>query len=124
MPEYAPEPGEHAEPIAMGRQTIWGGRGKPPSREVMSAAAKNARGEMMQRIREKNASSPPSGGRGRPAAGGRPGHGGGGGAGHGGGAGAPRPAGSGRPAPRANAGRPSSGGRPRPSGAAPARAAR
>ena len=124
MPEYGPEQGEQAEPIAMGRQTIWGGRGRPPSREVMSAAAKNARGEMMQRIREKNASSPPSGGRGRPAAGGRPGHGGGGGAGHGGGAGAPRPAGSGRPAPRANAGRPSSGGRPRPSGAAPARAAR
>ena len=123
MPEYGPEQGEQAEPIAMGRQTIWGGRGRPPSREVMSAAATNARGEMMQRIREKNASSPNGGGggggRGRPAAGGRPSHGGGGS-----GTGAPRPAGSGRPAPRANAGRPSSGGRPRPSGAAPARAAR
>ncbi|MCF8168760.1 MAG: DEAD/DEAH box helicase, partial [Rhodoferax sp.] len=32
---FAPEPGEKAEPIAMGRQTIWGGAGKPPSRDVM-----------------------------------------------------------------------------------------
>ena len=32
---FAPEPGERAEPIAMGRQTIWGGLGKPPSRDVM-----------------------------------------------------------------------------------------
>ena len=49
---FGPEPGEKAEPIAMGRQTIWGGAGKPPSRDVMMAAAKAARGEMMQRIRE------------------------------------------------------------------------
>jgi ATP-dependent RNA helicase RhlE len=49
---FAPEPGERAEPIAMGRQTIWGGLGKPPSREVMAAAAKAARQEMMQRIRD------------------------------------------------------------------------
>ena len=117
MPEYAPEPGEHAEPIAMGRQTIWGGRGKPPSREVMSAAAKNARGEMMQRIREKNAASPNGGvgggGRGRSApAGARSSHGGGGTGG------APRPVAGGRPAPRASAGRPGSGGRARPSGGA------
>jgi ATP-dependent RNA helicase RhlE len=49
---FAPEPGERAEPIAMGRQTIWGGLGKPPSREVMQAAAKAARSEMMQRIRD------------------------------------------------------------------------
>ena len=49
---FGPEPGEKAEPIAMGRQTIWGGAGKPPSREVMAAAAKAARAEMMQRIRE------------------------------------------------------------------------
>ena len=49
---FGPEPGEKAEPIAMGRQTIWGGAGKPPSREVMAAAAKSARQEMMQRIRE------------------------------------------------------------------------
>ncbi len=39
MPEFGPEPGEKAEPIAMGRQTIWGGAGKPPSRDVMQAAA-------------------------------------------------------------------------------------
>ena len=48
---FGPEPGEKAEPIAMGRQTIWGGAGKPPSREVMQAAAKAARSEMMERIR-------------------------------------------------------------------------
>ncbi|WP_460489457.1 DEAD/DEAH box helicase [Curvibacter fontanus] len=52
---FAPEPGERAEPIAMGRQTIWGGAGKPPSREVMAAAAKNARSEMMQRMRDNKA---------------------------------------------------------------------
>ncbi len=49
---FMPEPGEKAEPIAMGRQTIWGGAGKPPSRDVMQAAAKAARSEMMQRVRE------------------------------------------------------------------------
>jgi ATP-dependent RNA helicase RhlE len=49
---FGPEAGERAEPIAMGRQTIWGGLGKPPSREVMAAAAKAARSEMMQRIRD------------------------------------------------------------------------
>ena len=49
---FLPEAGERAEPIAMGRQTIWGGLGKPPSREVMMAAAKAARQEMMQRIRD------------------------------------------------------------------------
>lgn len=49
---FEPEPGEKAEPIAMGRQTIWGGAGKPPSREVMQAAAKAARNEMMQRMRD------------------------------------------------------------------------
>ena len=48
---FGPDEGEKAEPIAMGRQTIWGGAGKPPSREVMQAAAKAARGEMMERIR-------------------------------------------------------------------------
>ncbi len=53
---FAPEPGERAEPIAMGRQTIWGGLGKPPSREVMAAAAKAARQEMMQRIRDNKGS--------------------------------------------------------------------
>ncbi len=52
---FAPEPGERAEPIAMGRQTIWGGAGKPPSREVMAAAAKAARSEMLQRMRDNKA---------------------------------------------------------------------
>ena len=52
---FEPEPTERAEPIAMGRQVLWGGAGKMPSREVMNAAAKAARGEMMQRIRERKA---------------------------------------------------------------------
>ena len=52
---FGPEPGERAEPIAMGRQTIWGGAGKPPSREVMAAAAKAARTEMLQRMRDNKA---------------------------------------------------------------------
>lgn len=56
VPGYMPEPGEKAEPIAMGRQTIWGGAGKPPSRDVMQAAAKAARTEMLQRVRENKAS--------------------------------------------------------------------
>ncbi|MEF9948239.1 MAG: DEAD/DEAH box helicase [Comamonas sp.] len=65
---FGPEEGEVAEPIAMGRQTLWGGAGKPPSRDVMQAAAKAARQEMMDRIRTNKA---PNGGRGgarRPAA--------------------------------------------------------
>ncbi|RMX00969.1 DEAD/DEAH box helicase [Allofranklinella schreckenbergeri] len=53
MPEFAPPEDEVAEPIAMGRQTLWGGAGKPPSREVMQAAAKAARKEMMERIQSK-----------------------------------------------------------------------
>ncbi|QXZ08419.1 DEAD/DEAH box helicase [Comamonas sp. Y33R10-2] len=69
---FGPEDGEVAEPIAMGRQTLWGGAGKPPSRDVMQAAAKAARQEMMERIRTTKA---PGGGGGRggarrPAAGG------------------------------------------------------
>ena len=52
IPGYGPEAGEQAEPIAMGRQTLWGGVGKPPSREVMAAAAKNARREMMERVQQ------------------------------------------------------------------------
>ena len=52
---FGPEEGEIAEPIAMGRQTLWGGAGKPPSRDVMAAAAKAARQEMMSRIRENKA---------------------------------------------------------------------
>ena len=65
--EFMPEPGEKAEPIAMGRQTIWGGAGKPPSRDVMAAAAKAARQEMMQRMREKKGGEGQGrGGRGAP----------------------------------------------------------
>ncbi|HNR84156.1 MAG: DEAD/DEAH box helicase [Rubrivivax sp.] len=66
---FGPEEGERAEPIAMGRQTLWGGLGKPPSREVMQAAARAARQEMMQRIRDNKAAQ---GQRGRAAAPGRP----------------------------------------------------
>ena len=58
---FGPAPDERAEPIAMGRQTLWGGVGKPPSRDVMAAAARAARQEMMERIREKK---PAGGGRG------------------------------------------------------------
>jgi ATP-dependent RNA helicase RhlE len=58
---FGPEHGEQAEPIAMGRQVLWGGKGRPPSREVLNAAAKAARSEMMQRIREnKDKSGQPS----------------------------------------------------------------
>ncbi len=82
---FGPEPGEKGEPIAMGRQTIWGGAGKPPSRDVMQAAAKAARSEMMQRVSESRASQGDRGG--------RPGGGGGGRGGN-----APRkPAGQARP---------------------------
>ena len=49
---FGPEENEVAEPIAMGRQTLWGGLGQPPSRDVMAAAAKAARSEMMQRMRD------------------------------------------------------------------------
>ncbi|MFY7905989.1 MAG: helicase-related protein, partial [Burkholderiaceae bacterium] len=62
---FGPEPGEKAEPIAMGRQTIWGGLGKPPSREVMAAAAKAARTEMLQRVRERKANEQGAKGNGR-----------------------------------------------------------
>ena len=62
LPDFGPEEGEKAEPIAMGRQTIWGGAGKPPSREVMQAAAKAARSEMMERIRSTKTAQPNRGG--------------------------------------------------------------
>ena len=71
---FGPEADEKAEPIAMGRQTLWGGLGKPPGRDVMAAAAKAARGEMMQRIRDTKAA-----GGGRNGGGGRGGQGGEGG---------------------------------------------
>jgi ATP-dependent RNA helicase RhlE len=79
---FGPDADEKAEPIAMGRQTLWGGIGKPPGRDVMAAAAKAARGEMMQRIRDT-----------KPAGGGRNGGGGRGGQGGGAEARAPRPSG-------------------------------
>jgi len=78
---FMPEPGEQAEPIAMGRQTIWGGAGKPPSRDVMQAAARNARTEMLQRVRESKGPQAERGGR----PGGRSSAGGGGRGGNGGG---------------------------------------
>lgn len=59
---FGPDAGEKAEPIAMGRQTIWGGAGKPPSRDVMQAAAKAARSEMMDRIRTNKAGQGGGGG--------------------------------------------------------------
>ena len=103
VPGFEADPGEKAEPLAMGRQTIWGGLGKPPSRDVMQAAAKNARSEMMTRIRDNKGAQPArgvsagggngagngggnGGGRGRGPAGG------GNGGGNGGGGGGRRPA--------------------------------
>ena len=59
---FGPEPGERPEPIAMGRQTLWGGAGRPPSRDVMQAAAKAARTDMMQRIRESKGAAGEGGG--------------------------------------------------------------
>ena len=61
VPGFEADPGEKAEPLAMGRQTIWGGLGKPPSRDVMQAAAKNARSEMMTRIRDNKGAQPARG---------------------------------------------------------------
>ncbi|MDM7456203.1 MAG: helicase-related protein, partial [Tepidimonas sp.] len=55
LPEFMPEPTEKAEPIAMGRQVLWGGAGKPPSREVMAAAARAARRDMLDRMRARKA---------------------------------------------------------------------
>jgi ATP-dependent RNA helicase RhlE len=110
---FGPEPGERAEPIAMGRQTIWGGAGKPPSRDVMQAAAKSARTEMLQRVRDSKAARPGTGGgntgggRGGQGPRGNAGQGGGnGGGGFGGGRG-------GEQAPRPQGARPPQGGRGR-----------
>ena len=94
VPGFEADPDERAEPLAMGRQTIWGGLGKPPSRDVMQAAAKAARSEMMTRIRDTKGAQPArgagggngnGGGRGRAPAGGGNGAGAGGGNGGGGG---------------------------------------
>lgn len=56
---FGPSEGEKAEPIAMGRQTLWGGLGPMPSKEVMQAAAKAARQEMFERIRTHRAKGHP-----------------------------------------------------------------
>ena len=82
VPGFEPEPGERAEPIAMGRQTIWGGAGKPPSRDVMMAAGRAARTEMLTRVRESKGAN-----------------GGGGGGSNGGGRGARGAGGGGRSSP-------------------------
>ena len=75
---FAAEPDERAEPIAMGRQTIWGGAGKPPSRDVMMAAGRAARTEMLQRVRDNKGSNGGGGAGGGSGGGGRGGNGGGG----------------------------------------------
>jgi ATP-dependent RNA helicase RhlE len=121
---FGPEAGEKAEPIAMGRQTIWGGAGKPPSRDVMQAAAKAARSEMMDRIRTNKAGQGAGGGTGGgggergPRAGGSNGGGGGRGGRAGGGAAAGGGSGNGPRGGRAGGGQ---GGGARAGGQAPAR---
>ena len=71
VPGFEADTDERAEPLAMGRQTIWGGLGKPPSRDVMQAAAKAARTEMMSRMRESRAGQPSRGNSGGGGGGGR-----------------------------------------------------
>jgi len=117
---FGPDAGEKAEPIAMGRQTIWGGAGKPPSRDVMQAAAKAARSEMMDRIRTNKAGQGAGGGGG----GDRGPRSGGGGARGGRAGGAPAAAGGGGNGPRggrAGGGGGAQGGGARAGGQAPAR---
>ncbi len=118
---FGPDAGEKAEPIAMGRQTIWGGAGKPPSRDVMQAAAKAARSEMMDRIRTNKAGQGAGGGGGGDRG---PRSGGGGGARGGRAGGAPAAAGGGGNGPRggrAGGGGGAQGGGARAVGQAPAR---
>ncbi|CAN7280729.1 DEAD/DEAH box helicase [Acidovorax sp. LjRoot117] len=122
---FGPDAGEKAEPIAMGRQTIWGGAGKPPSRDVMQAAAKAARSEMMERIRTNKAGQGAGGGGGgggdrgpRPAGGG---NGGGRGGRAGGGASAGAGGGGGNNGPRGGRAGGGGGGGARAGGQAPAR---
>jgi ATP-dependent RNA helicase RhlE len=59
---FGADPDERAEPIAMGRQTLWGGLGRPPGRDVMAAAARAARTEMLQRVRERKGTGGNTGG--------------------------------------------------------------
>ena len=127
VPGFEADPDERAEPLAMGRQTIWGGLGKPPSRDVMQAAAKAARSEMMTRIRDTKGAQPSrgtggagGGGRGRAPAGGGNGASTGAGNGNGNGAGnggvgfgrGPRTPNPGQPRQNSGYGQPS--GQPRP----------
>ena len=116
---FGPEPGEKGEPIAMGRQTIWGGAGKPPSRDVMQAAAKAARTEMLQRVRDNkagNGGARSGGGNGGGSGGGNGGNGGGGNRGGNGGGRGPA-GGRGDQQPRPQGARPPQGqGRSRPQG--------
>ncbi|GDY37666.1 MULTISPECIES: DEAD/DEAH box helicase [unclassified Acidovorax] len=117
---FGPDAGEKAEPIAMGRQTIWGGAGKPPSRDVMQAAAKAARSEMMERIRTNKAGQGAGNGGGERAP--RPAGGGNGGGGRGGRAGGGASANGGGNGPRGGrAGGGGQGGGARAGGQAPAR---
>ena len=120
---FGPDAGEKAEPIAMGRQTIWGGAGKPPSRDVMQAAAKAARSEMMERIRTNKAGQ--GAGNGGGERGPRPAGGGNGGGGRGGRAGGGAAANGGGNGPRGGraggAGGGGPGGGARAGGQAPAR---
>jgi ATP-dependent RNA helicase RhlE len=108
---FGPEADERAEPIAMGRQTIWGGAGKPPSRDVMQAAARTARTEMLQRVRESKAARPGQAGPGAGnGGGGRSGQGQRSGTGHGGGGNGGNPGGrGGAHAPRPQGARPPQG---------------
>ena len=117
---FGPETGERAEPIAMGRQTIWGGAGKPPSRDVMQAAAKAARSEMMDRIRTNKAGQGTGGGGGGGERGPRPAGGGGGRGGRAGG-GAAAGGGNGPRGGRAGGNGGGQGGGARAGGQAPAR---
>ncbi len=109
VPGFEPEPGERAEPLAMGRQTIWGGLGKPPSRDVMQAAAKAARTEMMTRIRETKGGQPARGAGGGGGGGSSAGRGRSGPAAGGGGGGAANRGRGGPAQPRSNAGYPAAG---------------
>lgn len=118
---FGPDAGEKAEPIAMGRQTIWGGAGKPPSRDVMQAAAKAARSEMMERIRTNKAGQGAGSGNGGGERGPRP-AGGGNGGGRGGRVGGGTAANGGGNGPRGGrAGGGGQGGGARAGGQAPAR---
>lgn len=46
---FEPPPGEKGQPIVMGRQVIWGGLGRPPSRSASASAVKSARQQISQR---------------------------------------------------------------------------